>query len=107
MSRILVPRYHPHLTGGGPSDNAGRVDAAPPRPRLRMLQPSPISREMAGKLAKRFGYTIEFWINLGTPASAVKFGPRLDAPPPQGLILPSGGAVQKAGGTPCQPQSKM
>jgi hypothetical protein len=68
MSRILVPRHGPHLTGVGRSNNAGKVDAAPPGPRLRTVQPSPISHEMAGRLAKRFGYTIEFWLNLGKSA---------------------------------------
>jgi hypothetical protein len=63
MSRILVP--------------ARRVDAAAPGLRLRTVQPSPISREMAGRLAKRYGYTIEFWLDLGKPAPAAKFTPRL------------------------------
>lgn len=71
--------------------HTGRADAAQLKPRMRTVAPSAISREMAAKLSERFGYTTEYWLNLGnlgpTGAGALVSG----APLRNGLILPGSG----------------
>jgi hypothetical protein len=67
--------------------HTGRADAAQLKPRMRTVAPSAISREMAAKLSERFGYTTEYWLNLGNLGPTGAGG----APLRNGLILPGSG----------------
>jgi hypothetical protein len=69
--------------------HSGRADAAQLKPRRRTVTPSAISREMAAKLSERFGYTIEYWLNLGNSRLTAPGALVNGAPPRNGLILPA------------------
>jgi hypothetical protein len=72
--------------------HTSRADAAQLKPRMRIVTPSAISHETAAKLSERFGYTAEYWLNLGnsglTAAGALVNG----APARNSLILPASNA---------------
>jgi hypothetical protein len=82
MSHILVRPYAAPEDGQSFLDLRGHVVGRHPtssKPRSRMLQRTAVRPEVAAKLAKRFGYPIEFWLHLGKPCPTR----------PNSLILPS------------------
>jgi hypothetical protein len=92
MSRVWIARPVPpkdDANAPGLDRHTGTADAGQLKPRMRTVTPSVISREMAAKLSERFGYTTEYWLNLGnsgfTGAGALVEG----GPPRNGLILPA------------------
>jgi hypothetical protein len=92
MSRILVPRRPSPGDGAHLLDLrriAVRTRAKSAKPSSPMLQQAPIRPEIAAKLAIRFGYPVEFWLNLGKrdPTDTRSLGP--STPTRNSLILPS------------------
>src|ERR1700693_3082590 len=92
MSHILVRPYAAPEDGQSFLDLRGNVAGRPPtssKPRSRMLQRTAVRPEVAAKLAKRFGYPIEFWLHLGKrcPTNLRCLGPSTSSP--NSLILPS------------------
>lgn len=90
IARPVSPKDH--AKAPGLDRHTGGADAAQLKPRTRTVTPSPISREMAAKLSERFGYTVEYWLNLGNPGFAAAGALVHGAPARNGLILPGSNA---------------
>jgi hypothetical protein len=91
MSHILVPRRPSPEDGASFRDLRRNVLGTGPTSSKRsppMLQRARIRSEIAAQLAKRFGYPMEFWLNLGKrrPGPIRGLGP--STPIRNSLILP-------------------